>query len=130
MLRIYDDPGEVSRLVDLQHAAERTETDDPVVRVERTPTVAVLSTLHDERADWVRAAQAVERVLLEATGLGLAASFMNQPLEDEALRGDVRSPASGVGRAQMIMRIGYGDPVPATPRRPLPAVRRHRSGST
>jgi len=93
-------------------------------RFEKTPTVVVLSTMHDERVDWVRAGQALQRVLLEVTGAGLAASFLNQPLEHEALRGLVRSPLTGVGQSHMIMRIGYGDPVPATPRRPLSAVRR------
>lgn len=177
MMRIYQDPGEVSRIVDLLHRADLHETDDPAARVERqswiggphrddgiptgslgprpgsartpfrdlgrdvgvrrdsarfenTPTVAVLSTQHDERLDWVRAGQAVERVLLEATAAGLAASFLNQPLEHEALRGLVRSPKSGVGHSHMIMRIGYGDLVPATPRRDLAAVRRTQRVST
>jgi nitroreductase len=93
---------------------------------EQTPTVAILSTLHDERVDWLRAGQALQRVLLEVTRAGLAASFMNQPLEDEQLRGLVRSPLTGVGHSHMIMRIGYGDPVPPTPRRPLSEVRRDR----
>lgn len=177
MMRIYDDPTEVSSIVDILHHADLSETDDPAVRVERqrwiggphrddgiptrslgprpgdarapfrdlgkdvgvgrdyaqfesTPTVAVLSTLHDERVDWVRAGQALERVLLEATSAGLAASFLNQPLEQESLRGLVRSPQSGVGHSHMIMRIGFGDPVPATPRRPLSAVLRAHPVST
>jgi hypothetical protein len=95
-------------------------------KFEQAPTVAILSTLHDERVDWLRAGQAMQRVLLEITRAGLAASFLNQPLEDEMLRGLVRSPLTGVGHSHMIMRIGYGDPVPATPRRPLSAVRRDR----
>jgi nitroreductase len=175
MLRIFDDPDDVSRIVDLIHEADLSERDDPAVRVERqgwigrphrddgiparslgprpeeprtpfrdlghdvgverdyarfesTPTVAVLSTLHDERVDWVRAGEAVQRVLLAATGAGLAASFMNQPLENEALRAQVRSALSGVGHSHMIMRVGYGDPVPATPRRPLSEVRRPGRG--
>jgi nitroreductase len=171
LLRIYDDPDEVSRIVALLHEADLAEAQDPAARVERqgwiggphrddgvpvrslgprpagarvpfrdlgrgvgvardyagfetTPTVAILSTLHDERVDWVRAGQALQRVLLEITRAGLAASFLNQPLEDETLRGLVRSPMTGVGHSHMILRIGYGDPVPATPRRPLSQVRR------
>ena len=57
-------------------------------------------------------------------------TFMNQPLERDALRGLVRSPMTGVGHAHMIMRIGYWDPVPATLRRPLSAVRRDRGSPT
>jgi hypothetical protein len=91
---------------------------------EATPTVALLSTLKDTPADWVRAGQALERSLLVATAEGLSASFMNQPLEHHDLRWQVRSPLTGVGVTQMIMRIGYGVPVPATPRRPVAEVMR------
>ena len=91
---------------------------------ETTPTVAILSTIKDTPADWVRAGQALERALLVATVEGLSASFMNQPLEHHDLRWQVRSPLTGVGVTQMIMRIGYGIPVPATPRRPVSEVLR------
>lgn len=96
----------------------------PRAPFERTPTVAVLSTTGDRPVDWVRAGQALQRALLVATTEGLVASFMNQPLEQEDLRWQVRSPLTGVGTTQMIMRLGYGVPVPATPRRPVSEVMR------
>ncbi len=92
------------------------------VRFEATPTVAILSTAHDQPADWVRAGQALERVLLVATVDGLAASFMNQPLGNPDLRWLVRSPMTGTGHPQMLMRIGFGGDVAGTPRRPLKDV--------
>jgi hypothetical protein len=93
-------------------------------RFEQTPAVAVLSTEHDRPVDWVRAGQALERVLLEATRAGVSASFLNAPLEHQSLRWLVRSPQMGVGHSQMLIRFGYGSPVPATPRRPLSEVLR------
>lgn len=72
----------------------------------------------------MRTGQALQRVLLVATNEGLVASFMNQPLEDGDLRWQVRSPQTGVGHSQMLMRIGYGVPVPPTPRRPVAEVAR------
>jgi hypothetical protein len=68
--------------------------------------------------DWLRAGQALQRVLLTATQHGIAASPLTQPLET----GDawqVRDPVSGRGTPQLILRIGYGLPAPATPRRPV-----------
>jgi hypothetical protein len=91
---------------------------------ESTPTLAVLSTLHDEPRDWLRAGQALERLLLVATIAGLSASFLNQPLEQDDLRWLVRSPTTGIGHSQMILRLGYGDEVPGTPRRPLAQIHR------
>lgn len=167
--RIYDDPDEVARIVDLLRHAEFEERNDPAGMAERvawlaveprddgvpveslgpvpaqsraafrdlangeqlaratapfeaTPTVALLSTIHDRPVDWVRAGQALERLLLVATNQGLAASFMNQPLEQPDLRWLTRSPTTGLGHTQMLMRIGYGVPVSPTPRRPIAEV--------
>jgi nitroreductase len=92
------------------------------VPFETTPTIAVLSTRHDQRADWVRAGMALERALLVLTRAGVSASFMNQPVELPDVRWLLRSPLTGVGQAQMLLRIGYGPPVPPTPRRPLDEV--------
>lgn len=96
----------------------------PVSAFEKAPTVAVLSTMTDRPTDWVRSGQALERALLVATGLGVSASFMNQPLEQAGLRWLARSPMSGLGNTQMILRLGYGAEVPPTPRRPLAEVLR------
>lgn len=91
---------------------------------EATPTVAILSTAQDQHIDWLRAGQALERLLLTATAAGLSASFLNQPLEQDDLRWLVRPPETGIGYSHMILRLGYGDEVPATPRRPLEHTRR------
>jgi nitroreductase len=72
-------------------------------------------------ADWLRAGQALQRVLLTATNRGIAATPLTQPLEtaDAWL---VRDPRSGSEQPQMILRIGYGLPVQPAPRRPVPEV--------
>jgi hypothetical protein len=94
---------------------------------EAAPTLAVLSTTSDKPVDWVRAGQALERVLLEGTAAGMSASFMNQPVEQDDLRWQVRNPLTGFGHAHMILRLGYGPPVPATPRRPVQEIQRQPS---
>ena len=88
---------------------------------EDEPQLAVLSTHFGGRADWLRAGQALERVWLTATARGLEVSPLTLPLEtaDAWL---VRDPRSGVENPQMILRIGYGLPVPRTRRRPIPDV--------
>jgi len=85
---------------------------------EENPQLAVLSTANGTRADWLRAGQALQRVLLAATSHGLAVCPLTQPLEtaDSWL---VRDPRTGNDIPQMILRLGYGLPVPGTPRRPV-----------
>ncbi|MFF7311659.1 Acg family FMN-binding oxidoreductase [Streptomyces sp. NPDC008137] len=89
---------------------------------ERTSQLALVSTSHDDPEDWLRAGQAVERVLLLATLEGLSTSFATQPLEWTDLRWPLRDPLSGTGYTQMLLRLGYGPTGPGTPRRPVPDV--------
>ena len=103
-------------------ADDRSLASRETAQFEKAPTLALLSTVRDNAVDWVRAGQALERALLVATNEGLSASFMNQPLEQPDLRWQVRSPLTGIGTTQMIVRLGYGEPVPATPRRPAAEV--------
>ncbi len=86
------------------------------------PTIAVLSTYGDSRTDWLRAGQALQRVLLEATLDGVQASFRNEPLEMLAHRWRVRDATTGFGHPQMVMRLGYGEPMVSAPRRSLDEV--------
>ena len=82
---------------------------------EKRPSIAVLSTLHDRRTDWLRAGEALERVLLVATAHGVRASLLHQALEWPDLREHL---ADGQRQhAQMVLRLGYGRQGPASPRR-------------
>ncbi|WYB40178.1 nitroreductase family protein [Streptomyces sp. GD-15H] len=89
---------------------------------EHAPQLAVLSTTRDRPQDWLRAGQAMERVLLLATLEGLACSFATQALEWSDLRWPLRDPVSGTGHTQLVLRLGYGPPGPDTPRRPVPDI--------
>ncbi|WP_240797791.1 nitroreductase family protein [Streptomyces sp. F001] len=89
---------------------------------EGSPQLALLSTSNDRPEDWLRAGQAMERVLLLATVEGLSSSFATQALEWTDLRWPLRDPVSGRGFTQMVLRLGYGPESPSTPRRPVPEV--------
>jgi nitroreductase len=89
---------------------------------ETNPQLVVLAVRSDSRQDWLAAGQALQRVLLTATARGISTCPLTQPLEttDAWL---VRDPRSGIERPQMIMRIGYGLPIPpGAPRRSVSDV--------
>ncbi|WP_329331782.1 nitroreductase [Streptomyces sp. NBC_00663] len=100
-------------------AGRRPVADRGTVSFENRPHLALLSTPGDTAADWLRAGQALERVLLEATAAGLAGALTSHPLETRELRTLVRDPVAGRGPVQMVLRLGYGPQGPATPRRPV-----------
>ncbi|MFF8633561.1 Acg family FMN-binding oxidoreductase [Streptomyces pilosus] len=103
-------------------AGRRPVADRGTTTFEHTPHLALLSTPGDGPADWLRAGQALERVLLEATLVDLATSLTSHALEDRELRLLARDPGSGIGQVQMVLRLGYGPRGPATPRRPVEDV--------
>ncbi|MEO3867630.1 hypothetical protein ABGB18_02235 [Nonomuraea sp. B12E4] len=86
-------------------------------RFEERPQLAVLTTMGDRPVDWLRAGQALQRVLLVAARHGVSASFLNQPLDLRDMRRR-RDPRHRRGHPQMITRLGYGPHVPRSPRRP------------
>ncbi|GAA4833551.1 Acg family FMN-binding oxidoreductase [Kitasatospora terrestris] len=94
----------------------------PTERFEALPQLAVLSTHGDRPADWLRAGQALERMWLLATARGLRASVLHQAVEWPDTRWRLRDPAEGPGHVQAVVRIGYGPPGAATPRRAVDEV--------
>ncbi|MEV4095854.1 Acg family FMN-binding oxidoreductase [Streptosporangium saharense] len=88
-----------------------------VARWEERPQFALLGTRTDGPYGWLRAGQALQRVLLTAALHGVSASFLNQPLDLRDMRGQGR--AGRTRHLQMILRLGYGTPSPPTPRRPV-----------
>jgi hypothetical protein len=95
-----------------------------LVNFEQDPTLVVLFTTGDTPADWLRAGQGLQRVLLTATLHGLAATPLSQIVEVPRLRSLLADGVTGQV-AQTILRIGYPTSTArATPRRPVEEVTR------
>jgi hypothetical protein len=109
--------------VDLAYRMPLREFGSPACQVafERHPALMILATSGDTPYHWVRAGEALQRVLLTATARRLVTSPLNQALEIPGLRSLVTDQSAG-RYAQAILRMGYGEPVRATPRRPLAEV--------
>lgn len=92
---------------------------------ERRPQLLALSTDGDQPVDWLRAGQALQRVLLTATTHGISASFLTQPMELSDHEGESRRwpwhwPFAET--PQMVLRVGYAGQAVYTPRRDVPDV--------
>jgi nitroreductase len=89
--------------------------------------MVALGTENDDDLARLRAGEATSLVLLSATAMGLASCLVTEPLEVDENREAVRAEVFGSsGHPQMLVRVGWApvnaDPLPATPRRPLPEV--------
>jgi hypothetical protein len=82
------------------------------------PTVtAVLLTSGDGRADWLRAGQALHRLLLHATTKWVFASLHTQPLEVSPVRGLISERLGLPGAAQLLLQFGRCEVTHPTGRR-------------
>ena len=96
------------------------------------PFVVVLGTVSDRHTDQVQAGQALQRVLLTATALGLTASFLSQPIEVTEHHRQLAKLLANRLYPQAILGLGFSPPVTAsTPRREAPdlLVAQTRAGS-
>ena len=85
---------------------------------------AVLTTSGDAPADWLRAGQALHRMLLNATTRWVFARLQTQPLESLAGRAELRAHLDLDGMPQMLMQFGRANIAPATARRPADEILR------
>lgn len=86
---------------------------------EGSPALLVITTAADNQAAWLRAGQALDRVLLQARAYDLHTSYLNQPVEVTELRPQLAELLDTNEYPQLVLRIGYGEQVAPTPRRPV-----------
>jgi hypothetical protein len=79
---------------------------------------AVLITTGDDRADWLAAGQALNRLLVHAASKWVFASMHTQPLESVPLRAEIRARLALPGAPQMLLQFGRADSAQSTARRP------------
>jgi hypothetical protein len=83
---------------------------------------AVLVTRGDGPADWLRAGQALHRLLAHAADRWVFASLYTQPMEAAAIRDLIRTRLALPGFPQMLLQLGLARTTQATARRPPPEL--------
>lgn len=78
---------------------------------------ALLLTRGDRRADWLRAGQALHRLLLHAATRWVFASLYSQPLEDPVTRELICGQLALPGSLQMLLQLGHSASAASTSRR-------------
>ncbi|WP_051814503.1 hypothetical protein [Kitasatospora sp. MBT63] len=94
----------------------------PARRFEALPQLCTLTTRGDTPPDWLRSGQALEHVWLLATLHGVRLTVLHQAVEWAGTRWALRDPEEGPGHVHAVLRLGYGPPGAATPRRPVEEI--------
>jgi hypothetical protein len=76
-----------------------------------------------DAGSWVDVGRSYQRFALQATALGIRNAMLNQPVEVAPLRTEFAGQL-GIGgrRPDLVVRFGRGPRLPASLRRPVPAV--------
>lgn len=82
------------------------------------PAAGLLLTTRDGRADWLRAGQALHRLLLHAASRWVFASLYTQPLEAAEIRRLIKTRLVLPGWPQVLLQFGVARTTGATARRP------------
>ncbi len=88
----------------------------------RNQCLVLLCTNGDAAVDWLRAGEALERVLLEVTRHGFVASPLTQVTEVPSARAQLRRELGLVAYPHILLRIGRAPATPASRRRRLADV--------
>jgi hypothetical protein len=88
-------------------------------RSSRNQTLVLVCTTGDSPADWLRAGEALERILLEIARHGYCASPLTQVTEVPSARTALRTELSLVGYPHVLLRVGRAPAAPASRRRRL-----------
>ncbi len=86
-----------------------------------SPLLVVLGSNTDTAGDWLRTGMALSALVLRLSGVGIASSYLNQPVEIPTARQHLRKLLSENAQPQIVLRVGYCNEKPPahTPRREL-----------
>jgi hypothetical protein len=82
------------------------------------PVTAVLVAEGEDEQGWLRAGQALQRILLRAASHWVFASLQSQPLQSASVRAQIRSSLRATGSPQMLLELGVTRTSRPTARRP------------
>ena len=82
------------------------------------PVTAIMVTPIDDEESWLRAGQALQRLLLRAAARWVFASLQTEPLQATSVRAQLRSGLPLEGTPQMLLQLGVARATRPTARRP------------
>lgn len=89
----------------------------PAIEGAPPAVTAMLLTRGDSRGEWLRAGQALHRLLLHAASQWVSASLHTQALESEPVRSLIRQRLELTGHPQLMLQLGVTRSAPVTARR-------------
>ena len=92
-------------------------------KLESSSHLVLFTTKNNTPQEWIDLGRTLERFLLKTTSLGIANAYMNPPCEVQALAQELReNTTENREYPTLLLRIGYADPMPYSPRKEVESV--------
>lgn len=116
-------PGVVAKPIVRQFLKPNTQNKGDMKKIASSSHLVLFTTKHNTVKEWIDLGQLLQRFCLTATELGIASAYCNQPCEVGSLANELQKmlPINGE-YPTLILRIGYADPMPYSPRKKLDEV--------
>lgn len=99
------------------------QADADTTKLRSSPHALVIASESEDKSTWVRTGQVYERMALLMTSYDIQSAFLNQPIEVASIRSQFQGAmALGEALPQLLLRFGYGNPMPRSLRRPVENV--------
>ena len=86
------------------------------------PVTAILVARGEDEQSWLRAGQALQRILLRAASQWVFAGLQTQPLQSASVRAQIRGSLTPTGSPQLLLELGVAHTAHPTARRPASEV--------
>jgi hypothetical protein len=102
-------------------AKSQSKTDEKNIR--SSSALLVMVSEKNDKKSWVNVGRSFERIALTLTTLNIKNAHLNQPCELPQLKSQLQNDlALDNAHPQLLLRIGYAEPLPHSPRRPVQQV--------
>ena len=102
-------------------AKNQSKTDEMNIR--SSSALMVIISVKNDKKSWVDVGRSFEHIALTMTTLNIENAHLNQPCEVPQLKIQLQKHlALGSAHPQLLLRIGYAEPLPCSPRRPVRQV--------
>lgn len=113
-------PGVIAKPIVRQFLKPSTQNKGDIKKIASSSHLVLFTTKHNTVEEWIKLGRSLQRFVLTATKLGIASAYCNQPCEVASLANELQKTIAINGQyPTLLLRIGYADPMPYSPRKEL-----------
>ena len=111
-------PSWFGRLFIKYFATDKAQSKKDEINIRSSSSLLVIMSEDNNKTAWVNTGRSFERLVLNATALNIKNAHLNQPCEIPQLKEKLQDILAIDSRhPQLLLRIGYGQPLPRSQRR-------------